>query len=157
MYLQATRSLPLILEDDNSGNARWYVDAAFAVHHDMRSHTGIYLSTGKGATYAASRKQKLTGKSSTEAELIAIDDCASQILWTKYFLKDQGYHLNNSTLYQDNQSTMLLAENGKSSSTKRTRHINIRYFFITDCINWGNIAINYMPTEEMIADFSQNH
>ena len=54
---------------------------------------------------------------------------------------------------QDNQSTMKLENNGNMSSGKRTRHINIRYFFITDNIKNGNIVIQYCPTLDMIADF----
>ena len=50
-------------------------------------------------------------------------------------------------------STMLLANNGRASSSKRTRHINIRYFFITDRIGRREIAIKYCPTDDMIADF----
>jgi hypothetical protein len=52
-----------------------------------------------------------------------------QVLWTKYFLKAQGYKIDDSKIYQDIQSTILLAKNGRGSSSKRTRHINIQYFF----------------------------
>ena len=43
--------------------------------------------------------------------------------------------------------------NGKASSSKRTRHINIRYFLITDKVKRGDISIDYCPTEDMIADY----
>ena len=76
-----------------------------------------------------SRKQKLNTKSSTEAELVGIDDVMPQILWTRYFLMGQGFNVTDNILYQDNQSTIKLATNGCASSGKRTRHINIRYFF----------------------------
>jgi hypothetical protein len=57
-------------------------------------------------------------------------------------------------LNQDNQSTILkLSENGKSSSGKGARHINIRYFFITDHIAPKEVAIQYCPTKEMVADY----
>ena len=79
-YLQATEDLVLTLEANNSGEIMWWVDSSFAVHNNMRSHTGGLLSLGKGAVYSTSKKQKLNTKSSTEAELVAIDDLMPQIL-----------------------------------------------------------------------------
>ncbi len=58
-----------------------------------------------------------------------------------------------SDVYQDNQSAMLLEKNGKASSGRRTRHINIRYFFVTDRVAKGKMIIRYCPTKEMLADF----
>jgi hypothetical protein len=118
----------------------------------MRSHTGGTMSMGTGAVYSTSKKQKLNTKSSTEAELVGIDDVLPQALWTKYFMEAQGYGVT-TILNQDNQSTIKLSENGKSSSGKGTRHINIRYFFITDRIARKEVAIQYCPTKEMVADF----
>ena len=54
---------------------------------------------------------------------------------------------------QDNKATILLEENGKSSSTKRTRALDIRYFFLKDQIKKGNIAVKYCPTGCVVADF----
>jgi hypothetical protein len=148
----------------------WYVDASFAVHHNMRSHTGGMLTLGDGAAISVSTKQKINTKSSTEAELVAVDDTLPFNIWCYYFLREQGYHANNceptkanatklkfmghtNVLYQDNTSSIKLEENGKRSSTKRTRHINIRYFLITDKIKKGEITVDYCPTEEMLADY----
>ena len=67
-----------------------------------------------------------------EAELVAADDVTVPLLWSKWFMEEQRYGGTKTILLQDNKSAMLLEENGKQSSSKRTRHINIRYFFITD-------------------------
>ena len=64
--------------------------------------------------------------------MVGVDDMLPQILWTRYFLIAQGFKVDDNVLYQDNQSAMKMENNGRSSSGKRTRHINIRYFFITD-------------------------
>jgi hypothetical protein len=103
--------------------------------------------------YATSTRQKLNTKSSTESELVAVDDVMPQILWTKNFLEAQGYSVKDNIVYQDNQSAILLEKNGRGSSGKRTRHINIRYFFVTDRIGKGEVRIEYCPTKEMKADF----
>jgi hypothetical protein len=60
---------------------KWWVDASFVVHPDMRSHTDGVMSLGKGAVYSASTtRQKLNTRSSTEAELVGIDDLMAQVL-----------------------------------------------------------------------------
>jgi hypothetical protein len=152
-YLRATRGLVLTLEADNLQVVKWWVDASFAVHPDMRSHTGGVMTLGKGAVYGTSTRQKLNTRSSTEAELVGVDDLMAQVLWTRHFLMSQGYPIDDNVVYQDNQSTILLAKNGRGSSGKRTRHINIRYFFVSDRISNGELRVEYCPTGDMVADF----
>ena len=156
-YLRGTMDLVLTLKADNTSIIKWYVDVAYAVHPDMRSHTGGAMTLGKGFGYATSTKQKLNTKSSTEAELVGCDDVIGQIIWTNYFLEWQGYNCSNTILYQDNKSAILLEKNGKLSSGKKTKHINIRYFFITDRIGNGELTVEYCPTDKMVADFLVNH
>jgi hypothetical protein len=151
-YLRGTQDLCLTLEADNAHIIKWWVDATFAVHPDMRSQTGVTMTMGKGSVYASSLRQKLNTWSSTEAELVGVDDAMGMILWTRLFLQAQGYEVRDTRIYQDNQSAILLEKNGKRSSTKRTRHINIRYYFIMDCLKDGDIHIKHCPTERMLAD-----
>jgi hypothetical protein len=63
---------------------------------------------------------------------VGADDFMPAICWTRYFMKAQGYDIKDTVLFQDNKSSILLEKNGKASSSKRTNHINIQYFFITD-------------------------
>ena len=70
-----------------------------------------------------------------EAEQVGIDDMMPQILWMGYFIEYQGFTVSDNVLYQDNQISMKLYNNGRGSSGCQIRHINIRYFFVTDCIN----------------------
>jgi Reverse transcriptase (RNA-dependent DNA polymerase) len=152
-YLNGTRKERLKLTADNINIVKWYVDASFAVHPDFKSHTGACMTLGKGAVQCISRKQKLNTRSSTEAELVGADDASTMILWTKLFLEEQGIEVKQNVLYQDNKSTILLENNGKKSSSKRTRALNIRYFFLTDQIEKGNVEVKYCPTGDMIADY----
>jgi len=151
-YLRATPNLALTLEADDLQVIKWWVDASFAVHRDMRSHTGGTMSLGKGSVYSTSVRQKLVTKSSTEAELVGVDDVMPMILWTRQFLEGQGYKIKDNIVYQDNQSAMLLEKNGQRSSSKRTRHLNIRYFFVTDRVQAKELTIEYCPTGDMWAD-----
>jgi hypothetical protein len=136
---------------------KWWVDASYAVHPDMRSHTGGTMSLGKGSAISSSTRQKLNTRSSTEAELVGVNDIMSMILWTRNFLESQGYEVKDNVVYQDNESAILLEKNGQKSSTKRTRHLEIRYFFVTDNVKRGRLRIEYCPTGDMIAFFLQNH
>jgi hypothetical protein len=119
----------------------------------MRSHSGIIMTLGKGVAYSTSCKQNINTKSSTEVELVAIDDAMGQVLWTRHFLAAQGLSVPTTTIYQDNKSTILLAENGSTSSSKRTRHLDVRYYFVTDKVKNGEVKIAYCPTKDMLGDF----
>jgi hypothetical protein len=60
---------------------------------------------------------------------------------------DQG----PAVIMQDNQATMKMVSNGKSTSN-RTKHINIRYFWLKDRVDQGEVKLDYCPTEDMVAD-----
>ena len=107
---------------------------------------------GKGSIISSSTKQKMNTRSSTEAELVACDDALSQVIWTKRFMDEQGYK-TTTIIKQDNTSAMRLEMNGKTSSHKRTRHLDIRFFYIKDQIDKGVLQIEYCPTLEMEADY----
>ena len=102
---------------------------------------------------SGSTKQKVNSLSSTEAELIAVDDRISKVLWTKRILEWQGFKIILNVIYQDNTSTIRLASNGKASSGKRTRHFDIKLFYVTDLIERQEVAVEYCPTDKMIADY----
>jgi hypothetical protein len=150
-YIRGTLNLPLILEMNDPVHVTSYIDASYSVHTDKRSHTGCVITLGKGAIYCKSSTQKLNTLSSTEAELVAVTEASYQVLWTRNFLSEQGYVMQPATMFQDNQSTIHLIKNGQSNS-ERTRHIDIRYFFINNRIKRGDIQVIYKPTLEMMAD-----
>ena len=152
-YLKSTKNIPLTLEAENSGCIRWWVDASFAVHSDMKIHSGAMMFMRQGAAISGSKKQKLNTKISTESEIVGVDDYMPMIIWVKYFLEAQGYIVRDNLLHQDNQSLIKLEQNGKASSGKRTRHIAIIYYFVTDRIAGGDLQVDYCPTENMLADF----
>jgi hypothetical protein len=153
-YIRGTRTMPLILSANGSGILKWWVDASFAVHPHMRGHSGGGLSLGCGFPIISSTKQKLNTRSSTETEIVGADDFMPSICWIRYFMKAQGYGVKDNVLFQDNKSSILLEKNGKASSSKRTKHINIRYFFITDRVKNEEVSVVWCPTGDMIGDFA---
>ncbi|MGA0888342.1 MAG: Ty1/Copia family ribonuclease HI [bacterium] len=153
-YLNSTKKLHLTLSIDDLRVLKWYVDAAFAVHPDFKSHSGLVMTWGKGALISSSSKQKLNTRSSTEAELVGVDDKIGYVLWTKLFLEEQGYEIEKNILYQDNKSAILLELNGRKSAGKRSRCLNIRFFFIHDQVEKGNVQIEHCGTDDMLGDFN---
>jgi hypothetical protein len=129
------------------------VDASFATHHDMRGHTGGVLTMGRGCPTVQLTKAKCNTCSSTISELVAVDEMMAQILWTRLFIKAQGIEVLDNILYQDNTSAILLEKNGRKSSSKRTKHIEVWYYYVADRIAKGNLTAVWCPTNKMIADF----
>ena len=151
-YIRATLYLKLTLTVDNLNTVRWYVDAAYGVHMDSKGHTGMMMTLVRGAAMNFSRSQKLNSRSSTEAELIGLDDALPDILWGRYFLEGQGYTVEHNIVYQDNKSTILLATNGRASSSRNTKHIRNRFFLVKDLCDRSEIKIRHEGTETMWSD-----
>eukprot|EP00970_Alexandrium_tamarense_P015266 scaffold4923_cov115-Alexandrium_tamarense.AAC.1 len=148
-YLNGTRHMKLTLSVDKLSVVKWWVDASYNIHEDCKGHTGAMMSLGKGAVMSFSRKQKLNVRSSTEVELVGIDDSMPWILWARYFIEAQGYTVEQNILLQDNKSTILLATNGRWSSSKRTKHIKARFFLVKDRVDNGELEVKHEPTDMM--------
>ena len=119
----------------------------------MKEYIGIVFSLGRRVINSSSTKQKINSRSSTEAEIIGIDNKISKIIQTKKFLEAQRFLVKLNIIYQDNTSTIKLCENRKASSNKRTRYFDIRLFYITDLISRDEVVINYCPSGKIIVDY----
>ena len=151
-FMEQTKDDVLTLSMDDMRLVKWYVDGSYAVHPDCKSQTGATMTMGSGSVYSSSQKQKINTRSSTETELVATDDMLPQVLWSKYFMDEQGItasHLVN----QDNTSAEKLETRGRMSSGKRTKHMCVRYFFIKDRVDAGDFKVVHCPTTEMVGDF----
>ena len=152
-FLNNTLDDVRIIGANNLDSLYMWINASYATHPNMRSHTGGAMYFGTGILHGKSSKQKLNTKSSTEAELVAVSDYIPYHIWMINFLRHQGYEIKNKILYQDNQSAIKMEVNGRNSCTGNSRHIDIRYFFIHNRIKSGNLDVVYCPTEKMLADF----
>ena len=101
-FLNSKVNDKLILSARNGvSNIEWYIDAAFAVHPDFRSHTGAtqHFKDGKGATQSISAKQKLNTYSSAIAESVVVGQPLPLVVWAPSFLAEQGCSAETNCIY----------------------------------------------------------
>ena len=151
-YLKCTSELCLTLMCRSLNDFTWFIDGSYASHDDMRGQSGAIMFAGNCAVLFKSIKQKVNARSSTETKLIAIDDVLLKVQWTQKFLLEQGYDLE-TLIKEDNRSTILLMKNGKLSSGKRTKHLDVQYFYVKDLLDQGILKVNHCVSDNMIADF----
>ena len=83
---------------------------------------------------------------------VMVPTWSRSVIWWNNFLKHQGYDLKVD-INQDNTSAINLEKNGVASAGRRSKHIDIRYFWLKDRVERGDVNIKYCPTKLMIADF----
>lgn len=148
-YLAGTRNYGLLYERRKS-NLLGYADASYGEQNDRKSTSGYaFVKNGAALTWS-SRKQPIVALSSMEAELIALNSAAKESLWLAKLKSDLGEVAGAILIYQDNQGTIRFAHDGTHND--RSKHIAIRYHFIREKLESGDIKIQYLPTTEMAAD-----
>jgi hypothetical protein len=152
-YLLGARHRGIVLRVGDYMQVKAFIDASYGVHPESgKSHTGCMIAIGDvGPIYVKSSKQKIVSKSSTEAELIALSDTASQAVHIGNFIKAQGYSVGPVVLYQDNMSCMALMKRG-SPGSERSRHINIRHFWVKERVDNKEVIIEHLGTDKMWAN-----
>ena len=137
---------------DGDTHLQFYVDGAFAVHADAKSHEGLVVVYGGSCVLAWSKKQKICTKDSTESELVGVTDFIPQMEWVKDFLTGQGEQISKTTLYQDNTSTMKIIDNPDCGKL-RSRYIKARAGAANEFVHVrGEVAMEHICTEYMVAD-----
>ena len=152
-YLKGTVDMKLII-NPKTLEIILGIDASNNIYLDAKGHTGMNMSFGlMGAMIMVrSIKQKLVARSSTESELIALDDCICYGLWARRLAIELGCPTFKLKVLQDNKSAILIGNNGFNSDNTN-RHMRNRFYFIKQCIDNGDIELIYTPTEDMLADF----
>ena len=109
---------------DNLDELIVWIDASYAVHPNIQSHTGAAISMGWGVIHAKSSKQSLNTKSSTEAEIVGVSDYVPYAIHIRIFMEKQGYSTRRLVLNQDNTSTIQMEKNGRRSATGNSRYVD---------------------------------
>ena len=128
-----------------------YSDADWAgCKIDRKSTSGTCQFLGRSLVSSASKKQNFVALSTAEAEYIAAGHCCAQLLWIRQSLRDYDYKLSKVPLLCDNESAIHMADNPVEHS--RTKHIDIRYHFLRDHQQKGDIEIAFVNTHNQLAD-----
>jgi hypothetical protein len=117
---------------------------------DSKSTLGTCQFLGRSLVSWASKKQNSVALSTVEVEYIAASHCCAQLLWMRQTLRDYGYKLSKDPLLCDNESAIRMADNPVEHS--RTKHIDIRYHFLRDHQQKGDIEIAYVNTHNQLAN-----
>ena len=106
---------------------------------------------GTGAVSWSSKKQQIVTLSSTEAEFIAATACACQAIWLRRILEElRSKQVEATTIFCDNNSAIKLSKNPVLHG--RSKHIDVKYYFLRDLSNDGTIKLIYCKSENQVAD-----
>ena len=152
-YLNVTKDYKLTLdgnshEDDNTtySDLDWAGDSTD--HHSISSY--VFKMAGTTVTWS-SKKQSSTALSSTKGEYMALTHATKEAMWIQYFLSDVLFTTSHKlTILGDNQGALALTVNPTHHA--RTKHICVCEHFIWECVEAGNIDLNYIPTADRVAD-----
>ncbi|KAJ9539132.1 hypothetical protein OSB04_031865 [Centaurea solstitialis] len=150
-YLKGTPDFGLWYPKDSGFELIAYTDSDHAgCKLNRKSTSGACQFLGDKLVSWSSRKQNCVSLSTTEAEYVAAACCCSQVLWMKTQLADFGYTMHRIPIYCDSKSAIQITANPVQHS--RTKHIDIRYHFIKDHVEKGNIELYFVESDYQLAD-----
>jgi hypothetical protein len=150
-YLRGTASLGISFTATADGELTGYCDASYADDIDTRkSTTGFFFELNKGPISWKSKRQRSVALSTCEGEYMALSDGSKECVWLRRLLSNLDVPLGSTTLFEDNQGAIALVAN--PLSTRRSKHIDVRYHYIRQCVAEGHIVVTYLQTDDMIAD-----
>nr|ABF96549.1 retrotransposon protein, putative, unclassified [Oryza sativa Japonica Group] len=150
-YLNHTLEFGIWYSTSSSICLSGYSDADFgSCRIDRKSTSGTCHFLGTSLIAWSSRKQSSVAQSTAESEYVAAASCYSQILWLLSTLKDYGLTFEKVPLFCDNTSAINIAKNPVQHS--RTKHIDIRFHFLRDHVEKGDVELQFLDTKLQIAD-----
>lgn len=152
-YIHATRHLQWTVRGGDNDQLSVFVDSAFGVHDDRKSHTGKVITVGWGGFPIAvkSHKQKVVSTSSCEAELIGLHDCLDLVMWCREIMNFIGATQKTTKVHVDATSTITQAHLGRPAQNTK-RWIDIKYFWITQLIELKLVQLVHLQRDKMLAD-----
>jgi hypothetical protein len=128
-----------------------FCDADYAGDLQTRRSTSGFLFLYLGGPVSwASRRQPCVALSTTEAEFVAAAEATKEAVWFQQLLSELGIDGRSTTLYCDNQSAIALVNN--PTFHQRTKHIDVRLFYIRELQEKKTINVVYINTEQQLAD-----
>jgi hypothetical protein len=150
-YVAGTKNRTLLFKAKADLTLKLYADAAHMLHKDTKGHGGILGTLGSAPIFAKSFKFKLATRSSTESEMVALEETVTFALWLTILLRD--FDIKSQlpiTIYQDNLSTIAIVMSG--GSFNRSKHMLTKYTFVKQYVDLGEIELVHCRTQIMAAD-----
>ena len=151
-YLKGTRDLGIYYNatSEKTGLTA-YIDADWGGDTtDRKSTTGYAIMLNGIVVSSTSVKQKTVTTSTLEAEYIALAEVVKEALWFLRLLNEFGFKQKQLIVNINNQGAIDYARNAQFS--QRTKHIDIKYYFIRDYIENGTIILQYIESKANVAD-----
>ncbi len=153
-YLNKTKDHELKLYDNSEGNdivLNLYVDASYGIYLDGKGQTAFGFTLGKGMFMVKSNKQKSVGRSSTGAEIIAIDDAACEAVHIMNLINAIGLKCNKCIMHEDNISAIRIMTGGIETMQK-TKFMRVKIANVKEIINENGVQLQHCPTDKMPVD-----
>ena len=150
-YISGTCDYGLFYSKESNVSLAGYSDADWASNaDDKKSTTEGCFYVGTNLVAWMSKKQNSVSLSTVEAGYIVAGSCCSQILWMKKILGDYGLSQETMVVYCDNSNAIDISKNLVQHS--KTKHIEIRYYFIRNCVERKVVTLEYILTKRQNAD-----
>jgi hypothetical protein len=150
-YLCGTKERGIVFNGTSSPLLDGFCDASYADNRESRRSTGgWYFRFFGGPLTWKSFVQRCVALSTCEAEYIALASATKEAVWLQRLLRELGTDQESVTIFEDNQGAIALASNAVVN--QRSKHIDVRYHFVRDCVLAGVVQLEYLPTAEMVAD-----
>ena len=151
-YLKGSIDLKLHYSRGDEFEVVGYADADFGSDtSDRKSRMGYVFLLGGNAVSWKSVKQNSVALSTAEAEYIALSTAITEGLWLKQLLVDLNINCDRIVMKEDNKNAILFGNNNDNNKS-RCKHIDVRYRFINDEIQKGNVKVEYVRSEYQTAD-----
>ena len=152
-YLSGTKSKSLIFRKCMNTKLQGFSDSDWGNSEDRKSVSGYCFSLSPNTDMISwkTKKQPCVALSTCEAEYVALVSCIQEAKFLVQLYKDlTGNESANVDIFVDNQSAIALAKNPVQH--QRSKHIDIKYHFIRAEIQKGCVQLQYVPSEENLAD-----
>jgi hypothetical protein len=150
-YLRGTMNYSLVLNGKSGKGIIAYADSDHAGDLDSRrSTTGFVVKLADAAVSWSSHRQKTTALSSTEAEYMALSESGRQVMWMKHLCAELNLPVDKVPICIDNNGAIFISSN--PIQERRIKHIDVRYHYIRECVENGDIEILRIDSKDNTAD-----
>jgi len=155
-YLAGTQDYTMVFDSNTNKGLIAHSDSDWAADiYNRRSITGYFFKLARSSVSWLSQAQKTVALSSTETEYMVISDCCRQAMWITNLFREIGFPVLPITICGDNQGSLFIGSNPVQE--KQTKHIDIHYHYIWECIEDNKVSVVFVPGNDNPADmFTKN-